>query len=151
MKEDNQKMAVAALCNGTVIDHIPPRAVFKIVDMLGLAEEPGAITIGNNLPSERLGHKGIIKVSDREFARDDINRIALVAPTAVINTIRDYEVVDKVPVELPSEIIGLATCPNPKCVTRNQPIKSHFHTVHTDGQLRLRCHYCEHELDPYAD
>ncbi len=145
-----KELAVAALRNGTVIDHIPPRAVFKIVEMLELSKEPGAITIGNNLPSERLGLKGIIKVSDREFDPNDINRIALVAPMAIINTIRDYEVVKKVEVRLPEEIIGLVTCANPMCITRNEPVQSHFHTVMTDGQPRLRCHYCEHELDPHS-
>lgn len=147
MKTDNAKLAVAALRDGTVIDHIPTTAVFKIVDMLNLASEPGAITIGNNLPSGQLGLKGIIKVSGREFLPADINKIALVAPTAVINTIRDYEVVAKVPVKLPAEIIGLATCPNPKCITRNEPITTHFHTVVIDGHTRLRCHYCGQELD----
>lgn len=140
---------MAALRNGTVIDHIPPGAVFKIVDMLELNKEAGAITIGNNLPSKRFGSKGIIKVSDREFEPEDINRIALVAPMAIINTIRDYEVVRKEVVELPDEIFGIATCPNPKCITRNEPMQSHFHTVTTDGETRLRCHYCEHELDPH--
>lgn len=145
-----KELAVAALRNGTVIDHIPPHALFKIVEMLGLANETGGITIGNNLPSERLGVKGIIKVSDREFERDDINRIALIAPTAVINTIRDYEVISKVNVKLPEEITGLVTCPNLKCITRNEPVASHFHTVLTNGQTRLRCHYCEHELNPHS-
>ena len=143
-----KELAVAALRNGTVIDHIPPRAVFRIVEMLGLSSELGAITIGNNLPSENLGLKGIIKVSDREFAREDINRIALVAPSAVINTIRDYTVVSKTRVELPDELTGLCTCPNPKCITRNEPMPSRFHKVLENGQVRLRCHYCEHELDP---
>lgn len=145
-----KELAVAALRNGTVIDHIPPRAVFRIVEMLGLSNETGAITIGNNLPSERFGLKGIIKVSDREFELEDINRIALVAPSAIINTIRDYEVVSKVTVELPDEIMGLVTCPNPKCITRNEPMPSHFHKVLTDGHTRLRCHYCEHELNPHS-
>lgn len=145
-----KELAVAALRNGTVIDHIPPRAVFKIVEMLGLVNEPDAITIGNNLPSENMGLKGIIKVSNREFAREEINRIALVAPDAVINVIRNYMVVSKTRVELPEEIEGLVTCPNPKCITRNEPMPSRFHKVLTDGETRLRCHYCEHELNPQS-
>ncbi len=144
-----KELAVAALRNGTVIDHIPPRAVFKIVDMLGLTTIPGALTIGNNLPSSHIGSKGIIKVADKEFVSEEINRIALVAPSAVINIIREYEVVHKQPVTLPAEIVGLVTCPNPKCITRNEPMASRFHTFrHDDGQSILRCHYCEHELMP---
>ena len=144
-----KELAVAALRNGTVIDHIAPSAVFKIVDMLALASEPGALTIGNNLPSSLIGRKGIIKIADKEFQQADINRIALVAPRAVINIIREYEVVEKTPVSLPEEIVGLVVCHNPKCITRNEPMPSRFVTVDgPDGHPRLRCHYCDHEIDP---
>lgn len=141
-----KELEVAALRNGTVIDHIPPRAVFKIVDMLGLANVEGSVTIGNNLPSGGMGRKGIIKVADMEFQPDQINRIALVAPTAVINVIRDYEVVSKEPVVLPEEIVGLVKCSNPKCITRNEPMPTRFSAWHTpEGATVLRCRYCEHE------
>lgn len=141
-----KELAVAALRAGTVIDHIPPTAVFRIVEMLGLAEASSAITIGNNLPSSHIGTKGIIKIADREFDATDLNRIALVAPTAVVNVIRDYEVVSKQPVCLPDEIVGLVTCPNPKCITRNEPMPTRFETVRTEAHTVLRCHYCEHEI-----
>ena len=58
------ELAVAALRNGTVIDHIPSDALFKCVKILGLADTTHRLTIGNNLNSERLGKKGIIKVAD---------------------------------------------------------------------------------------
>ena len=63
----NKELAVAALRNGTVIDHIPPEALFKCVAILGLASTTRRITIGNNLESDKLGSKGIIKVADTFF------------------------------------------------------------------------------------
>lgn len=90
-----KELAVAALRSGTVIDHIPSSALFACVRLLGLESAPGAITIGNNLPSERLGSKGIIKVADTFFAPEVLNRIAIIAPTAVVNIIQDYAVVEK--------------------------------------------------------
>jgi aspartate carbamoyltransferase regulatory subunit len=142
-----KELAVAALKNGTVIDHIPPKAVFKIVEMLNLAEISGTVTIANNLPSSHFGTKGIIKVADLEFAQDVVNRIALIAPTAVINTIREYEVVKKEQVVLPDEIVGLVECRNPKCITRNEPMPTRFDAIKTDAGTVLRCHYCEHEIN----
>lgn len=142
-----KELAVAALRNGTVIDHIPPKAVFKIVEMLNLAELSDAVTIANNLPSSHFGKKGIIKVADMEFAQDVVNRIALIAPTAVINTIREYDVVKKEPVVLPDEIVGLVECRNPKCITRNEPMPTRFITIRNGADTVLRCHYCEHEID----
>lgn len=145
-RTDNKKeLAVAALRNGTVIDHIPSNALFKAVDLLGIEKLGVSVTIGNNLASSRLGHKGIIKVADTEFTPDVLSRIAIIAPTAVVNTIRNYEVTAKKPVELPDEIIDIVVCDNPKCVSRNQPIPSRFEVVDRDN-VTLRCHYCEHEL-----
>ncbi len=94
------QLAVAALRNGTVIDHIPSDVLFKAVKILGIENIRTAVTIGNNLDSKRLGNKGIIKVADVFFPEKTLNRIALIAPSAVINIIRDYEVVEKFPVKL---------------------------------------------------
>ena len=58
------ELAVAALRNGTVIDHIPSEVLFKTVKILGIERLKSAVTIGNNLDSKKLGHKGIIKVAD---------------------------------------------------------------------------------------
>lgn len=141
----NKELAVAALRNGTVIDHIPPEALFKCVAILGLASTTRRITIGNNLESDKLGSKGIIKVADTFFPDADLNRIALIAPTAVVNIVRDYEVVEKHAVELPYEIRGIVKCDNPKCITNNEPMTTVFETVdHKPGHIR--CRYCNHTV-----
>lgn len=141
---EKKELAVAALRNGTVIDHIPSESLFKAVEMLGIARLDKSVTIGFNLASRRLGRKGIIKIADVELNPETVSRIAILAPSAVINTIRDYRVVEKRPVALPEEIVDQIACNNPKCVTRNQPIPTRFNVV--DRQpVRVRCHYCGHE------
>lgn len=141
---EKKELAVAALRNGTVIDHIPSSALFKAVELLGIPEMDRNVTIGFNLHSNRLGKKGIIKIADIELDHDTLSRIAVIAPSAVINTIRNYEVVDKKPVRLPEEIVGIVECCNPKCVSTVEPIPSRFHVISTDP-VRVRCHYCSHE------
>lgn len=144
-----KELAVAALENGTVIDHLPVESVFKLAHLLELANSDSIITIANNLPSSRLGKKGIIKIADRDFSPELLSRIALLAPSAVINTIRNYEVVKKEAVQMPDEVIGILTCTNPKCITRNEPMPSRFITSHSpEGEITLRCHYCDHESRP---
>ena len=70
MSEKNkQELQVAALKNGTVIDHIPSDKLFTVVALLGLQNSDSNITIGNNFESKKLGKKGIIKVADRFFSR----------------------------------------------------------------------------------
>lgn len=141
MSNDKKSLAVAALKNGTVIDHIPAEALFKCVKILDLKNFSGQLTIGNNLHSDKLGAKGIIKIADVILPEEDINRIALVAPTAVINEIHDYEVKVKRPVVLPETIIGIVKCGNPKCITNNEPMRTKFNVVDSASQT-IRCHYC---------
>lgn len=141
-----KQLKVAALCNGTVIDHLPAKKLFTIVSILNLEQCSNQITIGNNLESKRLGTKGIIKISDRFFAEHEINKIALIAPNAKINIIRNYQVVEKHPLQLPDEVRDIIQCPNPNCITNHQAVATRFHVVGEKNALRLSCHYCEREV-----
>lgn len=145
MSSNKKELAVAALRNGTVIDHIPSDALFKAVRILGIEELDSAVTIGYNLLSGQLGHKGIIKVADVEFAQDVLDRIAIIAPTAVVNIIRDYSVVEKRPVTLPQTLVGIVRCSNPKCVTNHEPMATRFDVIDPHRVL-IRCHYCNHTV-----
>lgn len=144
--EIKNELAVAALERGTVIDHIPSSAVFKAVEILGLAQTPHAVTIGCNLASAKLGTKGIIKVADMEFDDATLNRIALIAPNAVVNVIRDYSVVEKHPITLPDTITGIVRCENPKCITNNEPMPTKFDVVEREPSTIIRCRYCNHTV-----
>lgn len=141
MNISKQELAVAALKSGTVIDHIPSRSLFKAVRILGIENLDTAVTIGYNLDSKKLGKMGIIKVADVFFPEETLNRIALIAPSAVVNIIRDYEVVEKFPVTLPDTIVGIVKCGNPKCITNNEPMRTKFHVVDRDD-VAIACHYC---------
>lgn len=145
MSTTKTELAVAALRNGTVIDHIPSEAVFQAVKILGLENTPHAVTIGCNLHSKKLGTKGIIKVADIEFDSATLNRIALIAPSAVVNIIRNYEVVEKLPVTLPDTLEGIVRCANPKCITNHEPMLTRFEVVGRQP-LVIRCRYCNHSV-----
>jgi len=136
------KLKVSAIQNGTVIDHIPSENLFKVITILGLDKVNNQITFGANLESQKLGSKAIIKIADKFFEDDEINKIALIAPHAKLNIIRDYEVVEKKVVEIPEEVIGIVKCFNPKCVTNSEPMKTRF-TVTSKSPIELKCRYCE--------
>ncbi len=136
------KLKVSAINNGTVIDHIPSENLFKVISILGLQKVKTQITFGANFESEKLGSKAIIKLSDVFFEDDEINKISLIARNAKLNIIRDYEVVEKRVVVVPDEIIGIVKCFNPKCITNNEEITTHFNVISKDP-LDLKCRYCE--------
>lgn len=137
-----RKMQVSAIKNGTVVDHIPNKALFKVISLLGLDKIDSQITFGTNLESKNLGLKAIIKISDYQFKDDDINKISLIAPQAKINIISDYNVVEKKIVTVPDVITGIAKCVNPKCITNHEDIKTKFAIINKSN-VALKCHYCE--------
>ena len=144
--EKKRELQVAALENGTAIDHIPPSELFKVASLLELDKMDNTITIGNNFPSNKMGCKGVIKIAGKFFKEDEINRIALVAPNVILNIIRDYEVVEKKRVELPNELVGLVKCNNPKCITNNEPVQTRFHVIDKETGT-IKCHYCERKIN----
>lgn len=143
---NKKERLVAAIKNGTVIDHIPSDKTFQVVSLLGLLQVTSPVTIGYNYPSTKVGSKGIIKVSDKFFTDDEISRLSVVAPNVVLNVIHDYEVTEKKTVETPDELRGIVKCNNPKCITNNEPMHTIFHIVDKAHGI-LKCHYCDKEQD----
>ena len=135
---------VAAIQDGTVIDHIPAAKTFQVANLLQLERLSTPVTIGYNFTSNKVGRKGIIKVSNRFFTDAEISHLSVVAPNAVLNIIHDYEVAEKKTVRTPDELRGIVKCNNPKCITNNEPTGTIFHVVDKSEGI-LRCHYCEKE------
>ncbi len=142
---NKKERLVAAIENGTVIDHIPADKTEQVAALLKLYELTEPVTIGNNYPSDKIGKKGIIKVSDKFFSDEEISRLSVVSPNVVLSIIRDYEVVEKKTVETPEELRGIIACNNPKCITNNEPMQSYFAVEKLTGVVR--CHYCDKEQD----
>lgn len=146
MNENNKPaLQVSALCNGTVIDHIPADKLFAVVNLLDIPTMSNNVTIGYNLESKKLGKKGLIKISDRFFTDDEINKISVIAPNVVLNTIRNYNVVEKREVKMPDEIHNIIKCNNLNCITNNEPMETHFYVANRDTHT-LKCRYCEKEV-----
>jgi len=135
---------VAAIKNGTVIDHIPAQKTYQVANLLDLQSIATPVTIGYNYLSKRIGRKGIIKVSDKFFTDEEISRLSVVAPKVVLNIIKDYEVVEKKTVETPDELKGIVVCNNPKCITNNEPMQTVFNVVDKERGI-IKCRYCDKE------
>jgi len=138
------ELKVSAIRNGTVIDHIPTESVFQVFKILNLEFTSNQVYFGTNLDSQKYGKKGIIKISDKYFEKEEISKVALVAPMATLIEIKDYEVVNKGRVHLPDRVQHIVKCINPKCVTNNQKVSTRFKvTSDHNGEMKLFCEYCE--------
>ena len=140
-----QEMVVAALQNGTVIDHIPSAKLFKVINVLHLEKMKTAVTVGFNLKSKKMGHKSIIKIADKFFTDEELNQLSVITPNVTLAIIRDYEVVEKKEVKMPEELYDIVKCANPKCITNNEPMRTHFHVLDKETGI-LQCHYCNKEV-----
>ncbi|RJS90061.1 aspartate carbamoyltransferase regulatory subunit [Candidatus Bathyarchaeota archaeon] len=129
--------------NGTVIDHITAGYALDVLRILGIrGREGNVISIAMNVPSRKLGRKDIVKIEDRELRPEEVDRIALIAPQATINIIRDFAVAEKKRVTLPEVIVGIVKCANPTCISNsNEPVTPQLNVVQR-SPLLLRCHYC---------
>ena len=138
---ENEGLLVRRIKNGTVIDHIDGGEALNVVKILGITgTTQEALSIATNVQSRNMVKKDIVKLTNRELSKEEVNRIALISPKATINIIRNFKVFEKKGVEIPVLIEGIVRCPNPGCISNtNEPIQSRF-TVMPDG---LHCGYCD--------
>jgi aspartate carbamoyltransferase regulatory subunit len=138
---DDRQLRVSKIQNGTVIDHITSGQALNVLAILGIDGTSGeAVSIGMNVPSDRLGRKDVVKVENRELSQSELDVLSLIAPAATINIIRDYDVVEKHRVDRPEEVTGILQCPNHNCIsTEDEPVESRFEVL-DDG---VRCVYCD--------
>jgi aspartate carbamoyltransferase regulatory subunit len=143
-----QTLRVSKIKDGTVIDHITSGHALDVAKILGITDRrAGVITIAMNFHSKRLNHKDMVKIEGRFIAAPEVDKIALLAPHATINIIKDYKVVEKQRVKLPETIKGIVRCDNPACISNsNEPVQTKFY-VEKEEPLRLKCHYCGHVME----
>ena len=142
MENNKEHMMVAAIENGSVIDHIPTDKLFTVSQLLDLEKCSTEVVIANNLKSQVMNRKGLIKISGKFFTEDEINKLAVVCPNIRVVVIRDYKAAEKIEVTLPETLTDIVKCANPVCITNNEPMRTVFYRK--DGQT-LKCRYCGKE------
>ncbi len=141
-----KELKISKIKDGTVIDHIPAGRAYEVVSILGLWKSNNLVLVAMNVESEKMGRKDIVKVEGRFLTNKEAEAIALIAPTATINIIKDYKVVKKSKVRLPSVVEGLLQCPNPTCISRVERFAISKFEVVRSSPITLRCLYCDERV-----
>lgn len=115
----------------------------RIVRLLKLAGHHNQVTLGLNLPSQTMGYKDLIKVEGREVTEDEANQIAVFAPKATLNIIRDFQLVKKFHVALPERVKKVLRCPNGRCITNHEMMPTRFEVLKFARSVQLKCYYCD--------
>ena len=143
----NETFSVSAIKNGTVIDHITAGQALRIIHLLALRTSKHTMTIGMHLPSKRMGSKDLIKIENRILTPEEANEIVVFSPSATINVIENYNVIEKIKTHFPASIKNVFACPNSMCVTQSEPTESDFFITEKSKKVLLTCYYCEKEFD----
>ena len=144
---EEQVLKVQKIKNGIVIDHIPCGMALKVLKILNIDGDIGStVTLAMHVRSKH-GWKDIAKIEDRKLDEKEIDKIALIAPSATVNVVENYKVVKKHRVQVPDTIKGIVRCMNPRCITnQKEPVEAEF-TVVSREPIRIRCRYCEREME----
>ena len=140
---------VTAIRNGTVVDHIPAGHALQVIQMLRInMTRTTPVSLVMNVPSDKLGRKDVLKVEDRELNQEELDRLALIAPTASIAIIRNHAVAAKLKIELADDLINIASCSFSNCITKNarEPLPQRLRVISRDP-LEVRCYYCGRDQD----
>ncbi|PIN96003.1 MAG: aspartate carbamoyltransferase regulatory subunit [Nitrosopumilales archaeon CG15_BIG_FIL_POST_REV_8_21_14_020_33_23] len=142
------ELMVRRIKEGTVLDHIDEGKGLQVLNALRIDGKDGSlITIALNVPSGKFKKKDIIKVENKFLKDDDTNKLAVIAPKATINIIKDYKLIEKRRVALPNEIDRIFRCSNPDCITNStEHIESVMDVIDKEGRV-LKCRYCSRVLD----
>jgi len=141
-------LRVSKIKDGTVIDHITGGHALDVIKILRITGRvDGVVTVAMNVPSKTVGVKDMVKIEGRELKSEEVDKIALLAPHATINIIRNYKVAEKQRVKLPKVIRGIVKCANPACISNSkEPVQPTFY-VDSEEPLRLSCHYCGYIME----
>jgi aspartate carbamoyltransferase regulatory subunit len=150
MSGEETQLLIRRIKDGTVIDHITAGESLKVLEILGITGNEGQIvSVAMNVPSSKIEKKDVVKVANRFLKTEETDKLALVAPQATVNIIRNYRVSEKRKVELPDSFVGLLQCPNPTCISnmKNEPIVPTIDVIDKKTPL-LKCRFCQRLISP---
>lgn len=136
-------MKIDSIQNGIVLDHIKAGASMEIYQLLGLHKLDCSVAIIKNAKSSKLGRKDIIKID--EIIDLNLDVLGYVDPGITVDIIRNGERSEKRHLSLPSKLVNVLTCKNPRCITTAEPhLKSEFVLTNLE-QRTYCCAYCDTE------
>ncbi|MCR5743545.1 MAG: aspartate carbamoyltransferase regulatory subunit [Lachnospiraceae bacterium] len=133
---------ISGLNDGIVLDHIQAGMSTELAKHLGLDKLDCQVAMIRNCKSKKMGKKDIIKI---EGGLDVVNLDVLgyFDHNITINIIRDGHIVEKKSLKLPTRLVNVIKCKNPRCITTVERSLPHIFTLTDEATQTYRCLYCE--------
>ena len=136
---------VDSLERGLVIDHIEAGKSMDIYRFLELDKLDCSVAIIKNARSKKSGKKDIIKIEDKIDI--DLDVLGFIDPNITVNVIDGGQIIKKMHLKLPEEIVNVAKCRNPRCITSIEQEIPHIFKLADSERMVYRCIYCEQEYE----
>lgn len=138
-------MNIDSIKNGIVLDHITAGTAMKVYTALGLETLDCSIAIIENVKSNKMGKKDILKI-DNDF-EVDLDVLGYLDPKITISIIRDGKTVKKQKLDMPKQIVNVEKCKNPRCITSSEAgIEQIFYLANAEERI-YRCRYCDSKVE----
>ena len=132
---------VGMIQEGFVLDHIQAGKSMDIYKYLHLDELDCCVAIIKNARSNKMGRKDIMKIEcPIDFI--DMNVLGFIDHNITINIIKDSEIVEKMALELPKEVVNVVKCKNPRCITSIEQELEQVFVLTDPRKEKYRCKWC---------
>lgn len=135
---------VDSLSKGIVIDHINAGKSMDIYNYLNLDHLDCSVAIIKNAKSSKLGKKDIIKIEG--IIDIDLDVLGFIDHNITINIINDGKIIEKKNLTLPTKVVNVIKCKNPRCITSIENQIEHIFKLSNREKNVYRCIYCEQEF-----
>ena len=134
-------MIIGKIEDGIVLDHIKAGQGMRLYNILGLDKLECEVALIQNAPSQKHGRKDILKID--KLIDLNIDAIGFVDPGITVNIIEGGKLAKRKHLELPTEIVDVIKCKNPRCITTiEQELPQVFRLTDAVNKV-YRCKYCE--------
>ena len=133
---------IGAIKEGFVLDHIKAGKAMTIYHDLRLDKLDCTVAIIKNAQSSKMGRKDIIKV---ECSIDylDLDVLGFIDHNITVNVIKDEQIIEKRALKLPTQVVDVIKCHNPRCITSIEQGLHHIFVLSDEKTETYRCKYCE--------
>ena len=139
---------IGGLHEGVVIDHIKAGGAMQIYNYLQMDKWDTQIAIIKNATSSKMGRKDIIKFEGP--AKVDLDMLGVLDPNITFNIIKDDKIVEKRRVQVPTEVVNIIKCKNPRCITSIEQELPHKFKLTDLEKKTYRCIYCDQKYKEKA-
>lgn len=138
-------MNIDTIKNGYVIDHITAGNAIKLYKLLDLEKLDCQVALITNVRSKKSGKKDLIKIG--KLIDINLDKIAFIEPAVTVNIVKDDIITEKKKLEIPSKIVNVCKCKNPRCITSVEKGLDQVFNLTNKEEKIYRCIYCDTILD----